>query len=83
MHIQFRVAAALMVVATCPVSALAQETPKDEKRICRPETSTGSVLPKRICKTRGEWAASARKNAETAQNSMGKMQGARLGKPGE
>nr|WP_250890117.1 hypothetical protein [Sphingobium nicotianae] len=28
-----------------------------EKKVCRSDTTTGSIMPKRICRTRAEWAA--------------------------
>lgn len=28
-----------------------------EKKICMPDDSTGSIVPKRVCRTRAEWDA--------------------------
>lgn len=30
--------------------------PAQEKKICRPVTPTGSIMPKRLCLTKVEWA---------------------------
>jgi hypothetical protein len=53
------------VAVTCLFShaAIAQDapaadpaTPVKEKKICRAETATGSVMAKRVCRTKAEWA---------------------------
>ena len=31
--------------------------PKDQRKVCRTETPTGSIMSKRICKTVAEWEA--------------------------
>jgi len=36
--------------------------PSKEKKICRRETATGSIMPRSVCRTKAEW------NAITAQS---------------
>ena len=31
--------------------------PAKEKKVCRTDNLIGSIIPKRVCKTRAEWAA--------------------------
>jgi hypothetical protein len=39
--------------------------PAKEKKVCRTDNLIGSIIPKRVCKTRTEWAAqSGTKRAE-------------------
>lgn len=51
--------AAFSVVAASP--ALANDDPKSapepvkEKKICKDDSRTGSIMPKRICRTKAEW----------------------------
>lgn len=39
---------------TAPAAA-----PAKERKICRGETATGSMMPRRVCRTAAEWAAEA------------------------
>lgn len=43
-------------------------TPQPEKKVCRTDTATGSMLPKRTCRTAGEWAQIDGANAVAAEN---------------
>lgn len=42
-----------------------------EKKICMPDDSTGSIVPKRVCRTRSEWDAYTKEiNARTIERPM-------------
>ena len=46
------------------------EKPVKEKKICKSETGTGSIMPKRTCRTKAEWNAlteQSRDNLERTQ----------------
>ena len=47
-------------------------SPKDEKKVCRNVVPTGSIMPKRYCLTRSEWARineiNDKKSAERFRN---------------
>lgn len=44
---------------------------KPEKKVCKAERSTGSNIPKRICRTKAEWeAAKAESQIQTDRNMM-------------
>ncbi len=71
----FRVIA-LSVAAGFATSAVAQApqpsapqvaAPVKEKKICRSENSTGSILPKRTCKTQAEWTATDAANRDVVE----------------
>ena len=52
--------AALILASPAAASGPAQkdaDTAKAEKKICRSETATGSIMKKRTCRTAAEWAA--------------------------
>lgn len=61
----FRIAvplAVLALAAAAPASAQDDanaprpaEKPVKEKKICKSETGTGSIMPKRTCRTKAEW----------------------------
>lgn len=36
------------------------ELPDDKKRVCKQVEEIGSILPRRICRTKGEWTSLAR-----------------------
>jgi uncharacterized protein involved in copper resistance len=50
-------AAAQTAPAAAPQAARQTPAPDKEKKVCKVDTSTGSIMPKRICKTADEWAA--------------------------
>jgi hypothetical protein len=55
--------------STTPVPAA--EAPAKEKKICRREESTGSIMAQRICHTKGEWVqidAANQKSADQFSN---------------
>jgi hypothetical protein len=64
---KFRMIAAMApIVLMASAAAQAQDAPSDtgspkpavkEKKICRTEDDTGSIVPRRICHTKAEWAA--------------------------
>ena len=43
--------------AAVPQAARQTPAPDKAKKVCRVDTSTGSIMPKRICKSAEEWAA--------------------------
>lgn len=58
---------ALMSVTVAAIPASAQddagaaqpaaEKPAKEKKVCKSDVGTGSIMPKRICRTKAEWDA--------------------------
>jgi len=60
------VAAAVEAVPAPPAPApvvVTGELPDDQKRVCKPaEEEIGSIIPKKVCRTKGEWAAMKRAN---------------------
>jgi len=42
--------------ATAPQAAPAPEKPKPEKKICRRDAATGSIMTMRTCRTQTEWS---------------------------
>jgi hypothetical protein len=36
------------------------EKPEDRKRVCKETEEIGSIIPKRVCRTKGEWASAER-----------------------
>lgn len=57
-------------VAT-PSSPVAPALPVKEKKICMPDDSTGSIVPRRVCRTRAEWDAYTKEiNARTIERPM-------------
>lgn len=64
-----RLFAAAAVTCLLSHAAIAQDagaaepaTPVKEKKICRAETATGSIMAKRVCRTKAEWARLAEQN---------------------
>jgi hypothetical protein len=52
----FAVALAADSPATIPVATNQPKTTEaSEKKICRSDHSTGSIIPKRVCHTQAEW----------------------------
>ena len=45
------------------------QTPAPEKKICKDEPGTGSILPKRVCRTKAEWQAITRQSREEISRS--------------
>ena len=48
-------------------NATGAKSPK-EKKICRLDTATGSIVPKRVCHTRLEWNEIDKRNARDAEH---------------
>ncbi len=48
------------------------DAPKDpmKKKMCRQSAETGTILPRRTCKTRGEWEAIDKTNAANAERAL-------------
>lgn len=63
--------AAAMLAAAIPGAVLAQpdagKAAKADKKICRSDTPTGSIMPRSICHTRAEWEAIDAANQADAQ----------------
>jgi hypothetical protein len=51
-------------------------TPPEERKICTMETATGSVMPKRVCRTRAEIEAQ-RREAERYRDQQNRLGGGR------
>ena len=49
-------------------TAPATEAPVKEKKICRAQDVTGSIMKARICRTKEEWAQIDAENARNAQS---------------
>lgn len=78
----YRIALPLMLaVVTSAVPASAQEPvdasqpaaekPAKEKKICKTDVGTGSIMPKRTCRTKAEWDAlteQSKGNLQRTQN---------------
>lgn len=47
--------ALLAQTATPPATAATAEKPAKEKKLCRREEMTGSIMPTRVCHTKDEW----------------------------
>jgi hypothetical protein len=63
------VALATPVVAApdAPAPAPAVSRVVKDKKICRAENSTGSIMPKRTCRTQAEWSALDIANRDSVQ----------------
>ena len=46
----------LLFLTLAAQTAAQAPPPPPEKKICRREVATGSIMPKRTCRTQGEWA---------------------------
>jgi len=64
----FTLSGSLLAQATAPASTVPAAAPEKEKKICRREQVTGSIMQQRICHTREEWAAIDEANRQAAQN---------------
>jgi len=53
-------------------AAPATEKPVKEKKICRQEDVTGSIMMQRTCHTKEEWAQIDAANARNAQHLLGR-----------
>ncbi len=54
-----------MTIHAAETSATGTSAPK-EKKICRADVNTGSIMPKRTCHTKPEWDAIDRQNTTEA-----------------
>jgi hypothetical protein len=57
-------AAALATPAIAATPPAKEAKPIAEKKICRSSVATGSIMPKRVCRTSSEWAQIDRANAD-------------------
>ena len=67
--------AATVFGGLCAIPALAEDqaAPVKEKKICRREETTGSILGGRpVCHTKSEWAAIDEANRKNADDAMGR-----------
>ena len=46
------------------------QNPPKEKKICRSESVTGSIMPRRTCHTAAQWAAIDAQNQDNAQTAL-------------
>ena len=56
-------------------SAAPAATPVKEKKICRSDDETGSIMPKRICHTKAEWVEIDQANAWDSQQFSSSLRG--------
>jgi hypothetical protein len=74
MTVRFALIACLLASGTAPAFAQDNSTapattatpPVKEKKICRSDTDTGSIMPKTICHTKAAWADIDAANAAEA-----------------
>ncbi len=45
----------LLLLAFAAQTAAPAPPPPPEKKVCRREVATGSIMPKRTCRTQGDW----------------------------
>jgi len=58
---------ALLAQETVPTPAATSATKAEkEKKVCRSEETTGSMMPTRVCHTKSEWTQIDAANARTA-----------------
>jgi hypothetical protein len=73
--------AALAVQTTTPETPAAAPTPvATEKPVCRKEVPLGSIMAKRTCHSKAEWAEIDSANAGAAENAR-RINGGRTGAP--
>ena len=65
--------AAIAQTAT-PAGGAANVPPVKEKKICRSEASTGSIMTKRVCHTQAEWNALTEANRGTMEDMRDQQQ---------
>lgn len=53
--------------AATPSTSPAPQQPVKEKKICRSETGTGSIMPKTVCRTKEQWQRLTAENRADAQ----------------
>ncbi len=46
---------ALLLAALVQTGPVPTATPTPEKKVCRRDVATGTIMPKRTCRTRAEW----------------------------
>ena len=51
---------AALAMQAVPAAIVAKPVADPDKKICRNETTTGSIMGHRVCHTRAEWAAMGR-----------------------
>lgn len=66
---QALLAAIAMVFAAQTTPAADHENNRNRK-VCRQDQSTGSILPQRICHSRSEWAAILEKQGDDTNNAL-------------
>lgn len=57
----------LAALSTAPALAEDGKAPPKEKKICRAETGTGTILRKRTCHTKAEWAQIDQSRSDNTQ----------------
>ena len=79
--ISIAIFAALAAQTTAPEPPVATPTPvAAEKPVCRKEVPLGSIMAKRTCHSKAEWAAIDSANAGAAENAR-RINGGRTGAP--
>lgn len=66
-----------------PPSPAASEAADDTRKICRASVATGSIMQRKTCRTRAEWARIDRETAEAMGHAMDRRPlGGTGGQPG-
>ena len=68
--------------APAPAAAPAAAKPEKEKKICRREETTGSVMLTRVCHTKDEWVAIDKANQAAADQFSAARRGGHSGMGG-
>ncbi|MEN2746330.1 hypothetical protein [Sphingomonas sp. T9W2] len=59
-----------LLLAAATQIAPAAEAPKQEKKICRREVTTGSIMARPVCHTKAEWTQIDTQNAANAGQAL-------------
>ena len=73
---KFAVMASLVVSSAAFAQAapeVAAPAPVKEKKICRSEVPLGSIMAKRVCMTKSQWAETHAKNGAAAEKGLGSV----------
>lgn len=60
----------ILLLAAAMQAAPAADTPKPEKKICRREVTTGSIMARPVCRTKAEWMQIDNQNAANAGQAL-------------
>lgn len=60
----------LLLLTAAIQTAPATDAPKPEKKICRREVTTGSIMARPVCRTKAEWMQIDNQNAANAGQAL-------------